>query len=102
MPRVDSKGRVVLPRELRDRFDIAPGTEVEVREEDGKMVLRPETDPEEVIERLDRLVEETSSRREETTPIDDADPVARKHRETVRRGAEGDGGENGDEGGPDE
>lgn len=97
MPRVDSKGRVVLPRELRDRLDITPGTEVEVREEDGKMVLRPETDPAQVIERLERLVEETASP-EETTPPEDVDPVARKHRDAVRRGAEAEGDEDGTDG----
>jgi AbrB family looped-hinge helix DNA binding protein len=102
MPKVDSKGRIVLPQELRDRFDITPGTEVVVREEDGKMVVRPEDDPDQVIERLDRLVEEAASRRGETVPTDGTDPIPRKHREAVRRGARGDGGENGDEDGTNE
>lgn len=97
MPKVDSKGRVVLPRELRDRLDITPGTEIEVHEENGKMVLRPETNPGQVIERLERLVEETASRREEMTPIDDIDPAARKHRDAVRRGARETDDENSDE-----
>lgn len=102
MPKVDSKGRVVLPQELRDRLGITPGTEVVVREEDGKMVVRPEDDPDQVIERLEQLVAETASRRGETVPIDDTDPVAREHREAVRRGAKGDSGENGDGDGTDE
>lgn len=102
MPKVDSKGRIVLPQELRDRLDITPGTEVEVREEDGKMVLQPEADPDQVIERLERLVEETASRSEKATPPDDIDPVARKHRDAVRRGARDDGGENSGQDGTDE
>jgi AbrB family looped-hinge helix DNA binding protein len=94
MPKVDAKGRVVLPQAVRERLDITPGTEVVVREEDGEVVIRPEDDPERVLERLDRLVEETAPEREATEPLDDeTGPVARKHREAVRRGAEGESGE---------
>lgn len=89
MVKVDSKGRVVLPKEVRERLGITPGTEVTVQEKDGKAVVEPEDDPERVIERMERLVEETSSKREETTPIDNgSDPIARKHRDAVQRGAE--------------
>lgn len=93
MPKVDAKGRVVLPQAVRERLDITPGTEVEVREEDGEVVIRPEDDPERIVERLERLVEEASSRRGETAPLDrddgdeSVDPTARRHRESVRRGA---------------
>lgn len=94
MVTVDSKGRVVLPQEVRKRLGITPGTEVEIREEGGKAVVEPEDDPERIIERMNDLVAETASERGETTPTDaDADPVARKHRAAIRRGAE----ENGDE-----
>lgn len=89
MPKVDSKGRIVLPQELRERLGITPGTEVEVREEDGKAVVEPDGGPEEIIERMEQLVAETSERGTEATPIeDDGDPVAKKHREAIRRGAE--------------
>jgi len=88
--KVDSKGRIVLPQEVRERLGITPGTEVEVREEDGRAVVEPEDDPERIIERMDRLVAETSAEDEETRPLDDVDPVARKHRDVVRRGAERD------------
>jgi len=89
MAKVDSKGRVVLPQELRERLGITPGTEVEVREEDGKAVVEPEDDPEEVIERMERLVTETSECGTRTTPVEEAgDPVAEKHRDAIRRGAE--------------
>jgi len=93
MAKVDSKGRIVLPKELRERLGITPGTEVRIDEEDGKAVVEPEDDPERVVERLERLVAETSSRCEETTPLDGVDPLSRKHRDAVRRGAE----ETGDE-----
>ena len=87
MPTVDSKGRIVLPQAVRERLEITPGTEVTVREEDGRVVVEPEDDPEGVIERMERLVEETAAERE-TRPLGDAAPVAKKHREAVRRGAE--------------
>ncbi|MFC6756740.1 MULTISPECIES: AbrB/MazE/SpoVT family DNA-binding domain-containing protein [Haloarcula] len=89
MAKVDSKGRVVLPQELRERLGITPGTEVEVREEDGKAVVEPEDGPDEIIERMERLVAETSGRGTETPPGEAADdPVAKKHRDAIRRGAE--------------
>jgi AbrB family looped-hinge helix DNA binding protein len=92
MPTVDSKGRVVLPQELRERLGITPGTEVEIHEENGKAVVTPEDEPERIIERMERLVEETAARRGETTPLDDGvDPIARKHRDAVQRGAAKDG-----------
>lgn len=91
MVTVDSKGRIVLPQEVRERLGLTPGTEVDVRERDGKAVVAPEDDPEAILERMERLVEETASNGGETTPLDEgAPPVARKHREAVRRGADSD------------
>jgi AbrB family looped-hinge helix DNA binding protein len=88
MAKVDSKGRIVLPQDVRERLGITPGTEVEVREEDGKAVVEPEDDPEQIIERMERLLEEASTNPGETTPLDsDTGPVAQKHSEAVRRGA---------------
>jgi len=88
VPTVDSKGRIVLPQAVRERLEITPGTEVTVREEDGRVIVEPEDDPEGVIERMERLVEETSAERETRPLEDEVAPVARKHREAVRRGAE--------------
>ncbi|QSG08194.1 AbrB/MazE/SpoVT family DNA-binding domain-containing protein [Halapricum desulfuricans] len=93
MAKVDSKGRVVLPKELREELGITPGTEVEIREEDGRAVVEPEDAPDEVLERMERLVAEASAEREETAGIDEGvEPVARKHRDAIRRGAEKYGG----------
>ncbi|AUX10587.1 AbrB family transcriptional regulator [Halalkaliarchaeum desulfuricum] len=94
MPTVDSKGRIVLPQDVRERLGITPGTEVDVRDEDGKAVIEPEDSPEEILERMEQLVEEAASNREETTPLPEGvDPIARKHRAAVRRGAENDSDE---------
>lgn len=89
MVTVDQKGRVVLPQEIRERLGISPGTEVEIKEENGKAVVKPEDDPEQVIERMEELIEETSSQPEERGSFDEeADPIAQKHRDVVRRGAQ--------------
>ena len=93
MTKVDSKGRIVLPQEVRERLGITPGTEVDVHEEDGRAVVEPEDDPDDVLGRMERLVEETSGRGETTPPAEGADPVARKHRDAVRSGAENDSSE---------
>lgn len=89
MPAVDSKGRIVLPKEVRKQLGITPGTEVEVRNEGGKAVVEPEDEPDEILSRMEHLVTEASAEPEERVLMSkDPDPIARKHRETVRRGAE--------------
>jgi len=89
MAKVDSKGRIVLPQEIRERLGIAPGTEVDIHEEDGIAVVEPKTNPNEILKRMEQLVEETSSKREEMTPLsEEVDPIAQKHREAIRRRAE--------------
>jgi len=73
---------------VRERLGITPGTEVEIHEEDGKAVVEPEDDPQQIIDRMEQLVEETTSERGETTPLNEgADPIAQKHREAIRSGA---------------
>lgn len=89
MVTVDSKGRIVLPKEVRDRLGITPGTEVEVHEKGGTAVVEPEDDPEEIIDRMEQLIEETAAEPGELTPLDtETDPIARKHRTAVQSGAE--------------
>lgn len=42
--RVGERGQVTLPKELREKFDISGGDEVEIREDSGKIVIeRPIT-----------------------------------------------------------
>lgn len=89
MAKVDSKGRIVLPKEVRERLGITPGTEVEIHEKDGVAVVEPEDNPEQIIERMTQLITETSPEKDETMSLDEgADPIAQKHREAIRRGAE--------------
>jgi AbrB family looped-hinge helix DNA binding protein len=92
--KVDSKGRIVLPKEIRERLGMTPGTEVEIREEDGKAVVEAEDEPERIIERMEQLIAESSSDCEEMAPLDGGvDPIAQKHRKAVRKGADKSGDE---------
>jgi len=85
MTTVDSKGRIVLPKEVRERLNITPGTEVNIREKDGKAVVEPEDDPERIIERMNKLVGGIPDR--EPTPYEELDPQARDHVDIIRRQA---------------
>lgn len=38
---IDSTGRVLIPRALRARASLSPGTELEAHYEDGRIVLEP-------------------------------------------------------------
>ena len=87
MAKVDSKGRIVLPKEVRESLGIDPGTEVEIHEENGKPVVEPEDDPEQVIDRLDQLVVEIPENRD-PTPYDELGPQSKDHVETIRQQAE--------------
>lgn len=39
---VSSKGQVVIPRALRDKYRLTPGTRLEVAESDAGLVLTPQ------------------------------------------------------------
>lgn len=93
MAKVDAKGRIVLPKEIRERLGLTPGEEVDIHEEDGKAVVEPEDTPEQVIERMERLITETSPGEEMRPLAEGTDPIAKKHRDAVRSGAEKSGDE---------
>ncbi|HEX16513.1 MAG TPA: AbrB/MazE/SpoVT family DNA-binding domain-containing protein [Deltaproteobacteria bacterium] len=42
--KVSKKGWVVIPAPLRKRFGLTPGTVVELREEEGKILILPRTE----------------------------------------------------------
>lgn len=87
MVTVDGKGRIVLPQHVRERLGIAPGTEVDVRADDGRAVVEPEEDPERIIEDLSRLVERASADREKPSGSQ-LDAASQRHLESIRRHAE--------------
>lgn len=96
MTKVDAKGRIVLPSDVRERLGLRPGSEVEVTAEDGRAILEPETEPEQVVRELEALIDEAAANRERRRHTDererrrrgfDDDPIAAKQREILRRGA---------------
>lgn len=95
MPTVDDKGRIVLPKAVRERLGITPGTEVEVRTDDGKAIVEPEDDPERIIEQMGRLIDSAAEGRERPATGNDLHPIARKHAQRIRNGVQG--GESHDE-----
>jgi len=89
MARVDSEGRIALPEEVRERLNITPGTEVEILEKDGKVVIEPVNSPDKILERMEQIVNESSPSREETiSSLEEADPLSHKHKNIVQRQAE--------------
>ncbi len=41
---VNAKGQVVIPAEIRDRFDIRQGTKIAFVEQEGRLFIQPVTD----------------------------------------------------------
>lgn len=86
MVKVDSKGRILLPQDVRDSLGLTPGTEVEVRKEGGNAVIEPRDDPDQIIERMNELISEASENRESSSPLRNyIHRLAKKHDEIVRR-----------------
>lgn len=99
MPQVDDRGRVVIPKEVREELGITPGRQVRIEMEDGEAVIRPARSPEMVLDRMDDLLGEPRSVEDgpcrdgdERSPVEEmvADPMgeAHRHRENIRKGAE--------------
>lgn len=86
MAKVDSKGRIVLPQDLRERLGLEPGVAVDVREEDGHVVVEREDDPESIIQEMNELVDGIKHDRERT-PYDELDPHSKKQVDAIRRQA---------------
>lgn len=86
MVKVDSKGRVVLPQRVRERLGIGPGSEVEIHEKQGRAVVEPEDDPEEIVKDLEGLIESATADRNQSS-YDDVDTQAQDHIDTIRRQA---------------
>lgn len=91
MPEIDDEGRLPLPDEILECYHLEPGTTVRVETEGGRIVLEPERPPEEILARMDELLEEVRNgeiQRAETA--NENDPFARSHREKIRSGIDDD------------
>ena len=95
MVRVDTKGRIVLPSEVREQLGLGPGSEVAVTAKSGQAVVEPETDPKQLMHDLESMIDEATTNRkhrrggdtDESSRALDEDPIAADHRDTIRRGA---------------
>jgi len=74
---IDSGGRVVIPKPIRDRLGLGPGTVVDVAEHEGHVQIAPAEAPIQLVE-IDGVLVATST--EELPPLTD-DVV----RETLER-----------------
>ncbi len=70
--RIDRKGRVTIPKEIRDRLDIDPGEPVRIELQGGDIVIRREVDRSDAVDALEGCINEETRRSaaEEITPDD--------------------------------
>ncbi|WP_458190770.1 AbrB/MazE/SpoVT family DNA-binding domain-containing protein [Haladaptatus sp. NG-WS-4] len=50
--RIDTKGRVTIPKSIRNRLNLEPGEQVKIEIEDGTVVIRPQISRERFIETM--------------------------------------------------
>lgn len=53
---IDGAGRVVVPKALRETLGLVPGTALEIREQDGALLLQPAPVPMRLVRRGRGLV----------------------------------------------
>ena len=53
---VDCKGRVLIPKEVRDRVGLQPKGKVWLIVENGKIIITPQISPEKFIEEMDGCI----------------------------------------------
>lgn len=68
--KVDDRGRVLIPKEIRQAANLEPGRSVRVElDEDGHPVIRPVRSPEAFLDRLVGAISE-ETRRSDAEPTD--------------------------------
>lgn len=70
--RVDEKGRITIPQEIRETLQIDPGEEVAVEIEGGRVVISPRISRSAVVDRLGGCVD-ADSRAPDAEPVDPAE-----------------------------
>lgn len=53
---IDAGGRIVVPKDLRERLGLTPGTKVDLIETDGRLEISPAATPMHLEQRGDDLV----------------------------------------------
>ena len=57
---IDTKGRIVIPRQLREKLNLREGSKVRLTLEEGKIVILRPIAPEEFIHEMEGSVKEGS------------------------------------------
>ena len=55
---VDDKGRVLIPKEVRDRVGLKAGGRARLKVENERIIIMPPTSPEEFIEEMEGCIRE--------------------------------------------
>ena len=67
--KVSSKGQIVIPKEIRERLGIKPGTILNVKVEGSRIILEPTSEPPEIFvelgERSEEILQELRKESEE-------------------------------------
>ncbi len=77
---IDSAGRIVVPKALRDQLGFTPGADLEVRERDGRLEIAPVPTPMTLVKRKGVVV---AVPRRPLPPL--SDEVVRETLERTRR-----------------
>lgn len=69
---IDSKGRVTIPKSIRERLNITSGEHVDVDVEDGTIVIRPRISRAEFVEQMNGCINDQTRKTERPsqTPAD--------------------------------
>lgn len=71
---IDEKGRVTIPKEVREALGLEPGADVRVGVEGDRIVIRPRVSREEFIEVMEGCITEETVR-DDAEEVDPMDPL---------------------------
>ncbi len=77
---IDGAGRVIIPKEIRERLGLIGGRRVDIRERDGRIEIEPHSSPMSLVRRSGGPV---AVPEEELPPL--TDEIVRETLERVRR-----------------
>lgn len=55
---VDDRGRILIPKEIRDHLGLQPGSGARMEIEEGRLIITPPISPEEFIRRMEGCITE--------------------------------------------
>ena len=62
---IDDKGRIVIPIEIREKFNIKSGEKIQILVENDTILLKPKLSTKEMIKKIQKLRTEISSKNTE-------------------------------------